>query len=77
MVWCMDFRLLFVCRRDARGRSEHSCCTGRSTGHLSTLGPYCRARASKVPSREPEFASEYQTKWDSGFFLVARAIPLK
>ena len=50
-------------------RCEHSCCTRRSTGHLSTLGPYCRARASNVPSREPEFASEYQTKWDSGVFL--------
>ena len=26
--------------------SEHSCCTGRLTGRLSTLGPFCRVRAS-------------------------------
>ena len=44
----LAFRLLNG-RRVARARrSEHSCCTGRSMGHLSTLGPYCRARASNV-----------------------------
>jgi hypothetical protein len=75
MMWCMDFRLLFACRHDARGHSDLYVLSSRRRVLVKVICANLCARASNFQYQKPKFASRYRTQEDLGFCLVARAIP--